>query len=234
MKKMNVQNATKIINEIQTIIPEVWLFGGTLLGPIRDGKILPWDKDVDLGCSSDLISDNTVNELKSKNFKIDYTYKFSHPKMKDYISGSIGNYGKIICSKDEVRVEICCFAEGISVNRIGQDTELLYYASGTPRFFVIPKQYVYPLTKIKIDDYNFNIPKMYEKNLEFIYGPSWNEPRKNWYFTADHYLCRERTIIELDEDDFSKWSKWTGRTIIEKEYGKQDFPNDINTPHILK
>jgi hypothetical protein len=231
MKNMNIQNATTIINEIQSIIPEVWLFGGTLLGLIRDRKILPWDKDVDLGYSSDFIDDNLVNELKSKNFKIDYTYKFSHPKMKDYIFDNVGKYGKIICSKDRVKVEICCFVEGISGNRTGENTELLYYASGTPRFFVIPKQYVYPLTKIKIEDYNFNIPKLYEKNLEFIYGPSWNEPRKNWYFTADHYLCRERTIIELEKDDFSRWSKWTGRNVIEKEYGKQNFPIDINTPH---
>lgn len=222
---MNKNNAPQIIEEIFEIMPDAWLFGATLLGAIREGKILDWDKDVDLGIDADLVTDKLIEEFRRRGYGVSGIYKFSYKGMEEYIEMR-GQYGKFILSKAGVKVEICCFARGHDGRH--------YYASGTPRFFVLPEEAVYPLVKHYFYGFEVNVAKNPEKQLEIVYGKDWRTPRKKWYFTADHYLRREHTIIELGKDDGTKWSKWTGRKKIVEEYGAQKFPKDINKPHELK
>lgn len=224
--------AIDVIKEIQGIIPQCWLFGGTLLGIIRDNKLLPWDTDVDLGIDSKYITSEVIEKLKSSDFKITYKSTFSNAKLNEYIPEYKNKYSKIICKKKKVKIEICGFAQGLPLPE-RNDQDLLYYFSGTQRVFVIPKTSVYPTIKFHVGENVFNIAKNYEQQLAFIYGEDWKITKPKWYFTADHYLCRERTIIELGNDDKSKWSKWYGRRVIEKTYGPQNFPKSINQTHFL-
>lgn len=50
---MNVERAVENLREIKDILDkngvEFWLDSGTLLGAVRDGKIIEWDTDIDLG-----------------------------------------------------------------------------------------------------------------------------------------------------------------------------------------
>jgi len=52
-KKLNVSRVVKILGEVKQILDKrgvtFWLDSGTLLGAVRDGKIIDWDVDVDLG-----------------------------------------------------------------------------------------------------------------------------------------------------------------------------------------
>lgn len=227
---MNKANAPKIIQEIFEIMPDAWLFGATLLGAVREGKIIEWDKDVDLGIDSDLVTDKLIEEFRRRGYGVSGIYKFSYAGMEEYIDlhgkYSSHRYGKFILSKAGVKVEICCFARGHDGRH--------YYASGTPRFFVLPDEAVYPLKRISYYDFEVNVAENAEKQLEIVYGKDWRTPREKWYFTADHYLRREHTIIELGKDDGTKWSKWAGRKKIVEEYGAQKFLKDINQPHEIK
>lgn len=218
--------AIKVLREVIAIAPNSWLFGGTLLGAIRDAAIIDWDGDIDLGHDSLGMTDDIVEQFKMCGFFVSI-YKYDHKKMHAFLPNSMGQYGKVIVKKYGVKVEICCFADGINHDLFG---EIMYYASGTPRFFILPKGFIYPMKKIRFYDLDVNIPVRYEDQLAFVYGNDWRTPKRNWYNTADHYLCRERTIIELDGDDKSKWSKWTGRKVIAKVYPSLYIPSDINTP----
>lgn len=232
---MRHDNAPEIIREVFSIAPDAWLFGATLLGPIRDGKIVPWDKDVDLGIDSSKVTPQMIERFIMAGFKVSGIYMLDMPEMEEYIGPeNMGKYGKFILTKHGVKVEMCCFTKGKDlpdrVGHLGDPVPMLYYASGTPRFFVMPEAFVYPLKKMKIYGFEVNVAERANDQLEFVYGADWKTPREQWYFTADHYLRREHTIIELKGDDGSRWSKWTGRKQVEKEYGPQQWPDDINTP----
>jgi hypothetical protein len=40
----------RVLEELDSVGLEYWLDAGSLLGVIRSGALLPWDKDIDLGC----------------------------------------------------------------------------------------------------------------------------------------------------------------------------------------
>lgn len=203
---MKTPNAPKILKEVLSIAPDAWLFGATLLGAIREGKIISWDKDIDLGYPSHLVTPELIERFRAAGYTVSGEYKFSHPEMPKFIPDHMGEQGKFILGKDGVKVEMCCFAPG--------KDGLLYYASGTPRFFVLPESLVYPQKKIALYDFEALVPENAEGQLSFVYGENWRTPIEKWYFTPAHYLRREHTIIELGPDDGTKWSKTTGRRVI--------------------
>jgi hypothetical protein len=220
------------LKDVLEIIPGAWLFAGTLLGAIRDKGIIKWDRDIDVGCLCDEIDENVIARLIAAGFSIKRHFILDEPKMARFIPNDMGKTGKLILERNGTKVEICCFAAGVIHPYL--KCEVLYYAGGTSRFFILPKSFIYPLIQYELYGTKVNIPKNYEQQLAFIYGDNWRHPQRHWYCTADHYLCRERTIIEIGEDDGTKWSKWTGRKVIKETYGVSEFPADINEPFYLK
>lgn len=234
----DMTQAPQIMKEVFQILPNAWLFAGTLLGFIREGIILPWDQDIDLGVNSDDINVDIINEFKKSGFKIRKLTTFKEDEIQKYVPNSKNFFSKLVLHKHTVKVEIMCFKQGIPGNRTGQVSDILYYRTGVakqpPRLFALPVYMAYPIKKDRIYDFDINVPKNYKDQLSYIYGDDWETPKKQWYFTPEHYLCRERTTIELHNDDGSRWSKYTGRKIIENAYGPQNFPKDINEVFILK
>jgi hypothetical protein len=231
-------DAPEILKEVLQIIPNAWLFAGTLLGFVREGKILDWDRDIDLGVNSDDVSRSVIEELKKNNFRIRKLTTFKEDVIQSYVPDSKNCYSKIVAHKKGVKVEILCFKKGIPLNRTGKLCDMLYYRQGiikhSPRLFALPYYMALPTKKVSMYDFTVNIPENYSDHLGYIFGKDWQTPKQKWYFTPEHYLCRERTVIELYNDDNSKWSKYTGRRVIANYYGPQDFPEDINKVFVLK
>ncbi len=60
---MNEENAVYALKQVKKVLEkedmEFWLDTGTLLGAVREGKIIPWDEDIDLG-----MWEEDLNEVK--------------------------------------------------------------------------------------------------------------------------------------------------------------------------
>ena len=68
-------NFISVINLFNNNNIPYWICHGTLLGIIRDNKLIEWDHDIDIAVWSDAIEKNYITDLFSKtNFKIKEGY----------------------------------------------------------------------------------------------------------------------------------------------------------------
>ena len=83
---MNIELAVRYLKEVKALFDEFgiefWLDGGTLLGAVRDGKIIEWDDDIDL-CMWNHDRRKlflALHELKRRKGKLTLAYPL-HPKI---------------------------------------------------------------------------------------------------------------------------------------------------------
>jgi len=73
---MDEKVAVETLKQVKEVLDKhkvkYWLETGTLLGAIRDGKIIPWDRDIDLGTWHSQLSKiyAAIQELPDKEFKL--------------------------------------------------------------------------------------------------------------------------------------------------------------------
>lgn len=74
---INLKNIKKVFEEEKI---EYWIDMGTLLGAARNGKIISWDADIDLGIFEGTLSENSV--VLDKIRKLGYSVNFSKTRNK--------------------------------------------------------------------------------------------------------------------------------------------------------
>ena len=78
MKDNNFSIAIKILNELKL---NYWVCHGTLLGIVRDKKLLDWDNDIDIALMEDEVNrDEIIKKFLNNGFKL----KKNTLKMMDY------------------------------------------------------------------------------------------------------------------------------------------------------
>jgi len=76
---INENEWIKSLREIKKILDKIeiryWLDHGTLLGVVRDGKLIPWDTDIDIGIFHSEAKKviKKIPELEKKGYKVDVT-----------------------------------------------------------------------------------------------------------------------------------------------------------------
>jgi len=165
-----------------------WMDSGTLLGSIRDGKIIYWDTDADFGVPlhvyEKLQESNTTNLPISKGFELTVLNSTNYPgpdRNPDlpirFIDTTCGFY-----------VDVFVFLP--SKSRFGE--EMLgplpspcwwgcYKCLGrgtVAATFIIPKTYIYPLSICELEGMHIPCPVKSKVYLEHLYGPKYMEPYK--------------------------------------------------------
>lgn len=184
------RNAPVALREALRIAPQGFLAFGTLLGCARDGRIIPWDRDVDLGFPSELMDDALLDRFRAGGFTVESTYRFELPAYREFVEGAMGQYSKVVLRRD-AKLEIYCLARG----RDGR----LYYGQGRPQLFVIDYDLVYPLKQVPFYDFLANVPERLEANLAYMYGDDWRTPKPRYIRSPQHASRQRQFFVSLAE-----------------------------------
>jgi phosphorylcholine metabolism protein LicD len=63
-----LEHVKKVITFLEKWKVRFWAYGGTLLGCVRHGDIIPWDDDIDFGYIDDGNIQNLIKDLENNNF----------------------------------------------------------------------------------------------------------------------------------------------------------------------
>jgi len=186
---MDYINGKSILDSLHKTFPKIFVEAGTLLGCIRDGGFIKWDKDIDTGILCENFNESQLNQLSE--FKIvkkahwDYApaTKFIDRKFRSCIS-------KIKLEKYEIRICLNIYTPGIKSYR--------YFYPGNKKSVIrIPEEFISDTVTKPFHDTTVNVPIKYMDYIKFMYGESWQTPKDNYIHSKEHRNNRRKFRIPL-------------------------------------
>ena len=176
--------ARKMLKDVCRILDDnnvpYTLEGGTLLGIIRENRLLPWDNDLDI-----TITDDHLDKLISIRWKFwvaGYRTRIRRSKkdMPHFPAGSV----RLL--KIQTRRFLL---KGVSLLDVFVKTkvdEKYFWTVGikNPVLKSVPYHFYEELTKFPFDEYDYSVPTQYEDYLTYRYG-DWKIPVKEYDFKKD-------------------------------------------------
>ncbi|WP_181938141.1 MULTISPECIES: LicD family protein [unclassified Arenibacter] len=153
---------------------DYWLEGGTLLGIIRENRLLPWDNDIDISINHDQLDklDSLYSGLKKAGYRV-RTRRF----------GNTNNY----FTKGAVRMikirEKRFF--GLMKGSVCLDIFIKYQFKEDSYWEInhitksVPSKFYLTFKDIKFNDFDYKIPALTDEYLTYRYG-DWQKQVKNW------------------------------------------------------
>jgi hypothetical protein len=166
---MNAQRALKNVTDLLTTLERVgvraWLQDGTLLGLVRDGRLIPWDHDTDTGC--------LINDWTSEAHEALERAGFTLAKA----LGTPENGLQHRWVRDGEKTDI--FFHYVT----GSEQWHAAYEAGSAQW-----RYTYPLLEFErmtVLGERVWAPSPPELFLAQKYGPDWRTPKQRWHFARD-------------------------------------------------
>jgi phosphorylcholine metabolism protein LicD len=181
MDQQKIQfNEKKIVFSLQQIKSfldeenvKYWLNFGTLLGAVRDKKIISWDNDIDLSVSVSEV--NKVLKIIPKMSELGWRVDVTDPA--------------IYFSKNKETLPI-----GISIYRFCGDKAWVFWINKDPRFYAITKYFYRIADKIKYRKYHRKIPFL-EKFLYSLIPSSFHSLARKVFFKISYFFGKKDTIL---------------------------------------
>ena len=183
LKGKNLEIAEKMLHDVTTIFEKhgirYWLDFGTLLGIVREGRILPWDDDMDISIFEEdrqKVYDIVLPEIKKLNYR---TYSRYHNinddilKNGDFRAFRVRNY-RWKFFRGYVKIDIFVMYKN--------KEHYYWYEYGNKHR--LPCSILNEFDKIEFKGKMYNIPKDYDKYLSYHYG-DWREPLPDYNSEVD-------------------------------------------------
>ena len=160
---------------------------GTLLGIVRENRLLPWDTDIDLQ-----MSENHLNVFLKHKFQLwRMGYRVRIRRFKE----DVGPFkkGTIRIVKVQTRKFLFFKKNNLMDIFIKREIEGEHtYTVGQYPFYLksVPVKYFRELSTIEFDGKKYPIPKDYNGYLTYVYG-DWKTPIKEWDFKTDDNCGKE-------------------------------------------
>jgi len=163
-----------------------WLEGGTLLGIVREDRLLPWDNDVDLSVMYDdvLNFDSMISALKKGGYRVrtrnvDVDCEYLQKGMPRVIKLRLNYFFGLFKSK----VCLDIFVKYRSGNKV------YWVVNGLVKS--VPARFHKQFSTITFKNQLLSVPDDVHNYLEYRYG-DWRQPVKQWNtFTDDKALEKE-------------------------------------------
>jgi len=158
-----------------------WLEGGTLLGIIRENRLLPWDNDLDISIRSEDF--DRLRRILPKFYYRGMIAKVREHKIDDppFQKGEV-RLIKVYATK-------YLFFKSPLVLDIFVKKKLddqYYWVVGVKRRAkkAVPARFYDELTTVQFNNKTYSIPKLTDEYLTYRYG-DWRTPVKNWNYIKD-------------------------------------------------
>ena len=188
------QALVKFSIELQKNKIEHFIFFGTLLGLIRDGKPILGDDDVDFYVNK--IHYNKIKDLlTSLVFKLDYSRSPNRTKHFIQVDSHLNNI--------QIRVDFYFYDSNTDENFLLEPWNFLGKPNDKNNILKVPKPLVFPLKVKSFEGTEVFIPQYSEIVCEFLYGKNWSIPakKKNEYIIT---IIGGRPFITRNKFNFGK------------------------------
>lgn len=157
---------------------------GTLLGVVRENRLLPWDTDLDIS-----ITHKDLEKLIKNKRKL---WRLGYRTRVRYFDKDTGPFkkGEVRIIKVQTRKFVVVRDKGILdifvMKNIDGEYSYVVKKEGASVLKTIPTEFHDNKTRIEFDNKQYSVPKDYERYLEYVYG-DWRTPVKEWdYFLGDN------------------------------------------------
>ena len=198
-----------------------WICHGTLLGIVRDNKLIEWDHDIDIAVWADTVKKEYITNLISKaNFKLRPGFMVKDDIISFDKDGGrivdINFYNKIKSETNQKEMAYVYWfvpknilmklidAISISDKYNGKFKRLINFFGFMQKLmlklkkslinnnffykeagYTEPFELVQNIKKIKFHGLEIKVPSQAEKYLEYLYGPDWETPKRNYSWFKD-------------------------------------------------
>jgi len=180
----NGKIALKLLNDITNILDEhkvkYWLDFGTLLGVVRENRILPWDDDIDISIFEEdekVMLEKVLPAIKNAKYRA-YTRRLKE-NVGPLKEGNIRSFkirnNRFFFFRGYVKLDIFIMYK--------HQESLYWYELGEPH--ALPQNLVSEFKMIDFNGKKYRIPKDYDTYLTHHYG-DWKTPNPDYNSSIDN------------------------------------------------
>lgn len=174
-------SVSKVLDEMNV---DYWIEGGTLLGAVRDGKLIPWDHDLDLGMK--FTTDRAMKELIRRLKESFYVSVKGFAPREDI--WQLGDYRllkiypkRLLLLKEKLCLDLFVYYRKTLPGT--QEEAYLYCVWGHNAYH--RTEHLDALESMEFYGRQIPIPGSTERFLETKYGADWRTPKKRWNVALD-------------------------------------------------
>jgi lipopolysaccharide cholinephosphotransferase len=174
-------SVSDVLNEAEV---DYWIEGGTLLGAVRDGKLIPWDHDLDLGMK--FTTDRDMKKLVRRLKRRFYVSVKGFPQKEGI--WQLGNYRllkvyptRLLFLKKKLCLDLFVYYRGTPPG--SQEEAYLYCVWGRNAYH--QTEHFDTLGRMEFYGGQIPVPGGTEQFLETKYGADWRTPKRRWNVALD-------------------------------------------------